>query len=246
MNENEEADILENVANIAGLGRTIRSFKSAPERQAGVRAAKVALRSKVVNRNQAAFALKVNELDSNSIKQVQDGQLRIEKTSLFINKIVATGATFDATVELLRNPPVKAVGVTNFDDGKAPFNILVDKITVGVANAAALNVDAVQYLNVVDAGATGVPTGILNGEIEITAGGRTILPATPLSKFFAVGTAGSVNGGGSKSFSLNSPQWIKKGEQPQITIRGCANGAAFAANNTAISVDLEGLASLAQ
>ena len=135
-----------------------------------------------------------------------------------------------------------AVGITNIDKGLLPdgVSLLVSRISIGVANAAGDNVDLPSYENVHDSG--GVPTAILNGEIEITTGsGKTLLPSTPMKKFFAVGGAAMVNGQtGAVEVELKAPKMWNPGEKLNITFRGAANGSEYAANNTFLEVILMG------
>lgn len=110
---------------------------------------------------------------------------------------------------------------------------------MAVGNKAGANVDGVDYANVFDAGAD--PNAVFNGEIEISAAGRTILPSTPLRKFFAIGGVAQVNANnGLVEVALAAPKLVRGGELIDITFRGAVNGTLYAADNTFIEVRLIG------
>lgn len=231
-----ELELTEAVANISGLGALMKRLPSRAEKNAAQAGVKLALRNKTTSRAQAVAALKAGELNEDAKASIASGNSRLEKGILYINKQVSAAT---GTLEVLNNPPTKAEGVTNFDDGKAPNDILVDAIELGAANGTGTNVAALEYYNVADL--TGIPTWFQNSEIEVRCDGKTILPAIPMSVFFASGSAGSVDGRGSLKYHLNSPEWIKQGQKPNITIRSASGSALFTNNNTFLSVKFHGL-----
>lgn len=230
----DELSLLENMVD-SGLGRIIRKHPQA--RQAIAETAKVKLVSSTTTRSQKIAAVKANELSVNDKQRITNGQAKMTRGFLYLAKQITAASGTD---ELLNEPPVKRVGVTNFEDGAVPknMNLLVDTIILEVANAAGTNVDAASYSNVHDDGT--LPSAIANAEVEITVDGKVILPATPAIEFFAQGGAAEITATGRRKVQLSNPEWVKAGQMPQITLRKPGNGALYAADNTFLRVTLEG------
>lgn len=193
--------------------------------------------NRYLTRDQAIFAAKVKELPAQTVKDLRSGSAHIVDGNRYI-AVAVTSAT--DTQEVLRNAPNAAVGITNIEDGRMPStsNLLLSAVKVEIANSALSTADAVEYSNVFDAG--GLPSAFQNGEIEIQANGKIVMPSTPLAKFFSVGGVAMVDNNGAVVVKLNAPKMIPAGAQIAITLRKPANGALFAANNTFAKVTLLG------
>ena len=195
-------------------------------------------RNRYLTREQAIFAAKVKELPAQTVKDLQSGAAHIVDGNRYI-AVRVTSAT--DTQEVLRNAPNAAVGITNIEDGRMPStsNMLLSAVKVEIANhATKTDADDVEYTNIFDAG--GLPSTFQNGEIEIQANGKIILPSTPLAKFFSVGGAAMVDNGGAVEVPLNAPKMIPAGAKVAITLRKPANGTLFAAGNSFAKVTLLG------
>lgn len=198
----------------------------------------MAVYNKNLTRGQAIFAQKVNELPAQSVRDLKSGNAQIVDGERYI-AAQASGAS--GTQELLQNAPNAAIGISNLDEGKMPTNanLLVEAIKVEFANhATSVNADGVEYRNIFDAAS--LPSAFQNGELEIMADGRVIVPSTPMAKFFAVGPASFADEKGARVVSLNAPKMIPAGARVQINWRKPTNGALSAAGNDFIKVTLIG------
>lgn len=198
---------------------------------------KKAVNNTLLSRNQAIFATKAGELPAQSVRNLQNGTSQIIDGERYI-AVLAVGAT--GTQELLRNAPNAAIGVSNLDEGKMPSNanMLLSALKVEIANSAAsANVDAVEYTNQFDA--AGLASSFQNGEIEIQADGRVVVPSTPMSKFFSVGGAAMSSDGGARVVKLSAPKMLPAGAKIEVIWRKPANGT-LPANNNFIKVTLIG------
>lgn len=198
---------------------------------------RTAVHNKNLTRGQAIFAQKVNELPAQSIRDLKSGNAQIVDGERYI-AAQAVGAS--GTQELLQNAPNAAIGISNLDEGKMPTNanMLVEAVKIEYGNNAGANPDAVEYRNLFDTG--DLPSAFQNGEVEVMADGRVIIPSTPMAKFFAVGPTSFGDNKGSRIVELKAPKMIPAGARVQINWRKPTNGALAAANNDFIKVTLIG------
>lgn len=225
------------------IGRVSKrmGIKMTPEvrkavRHIATRRSRIVAKGRFLTRNQAILASKVNELPEQAVVDLKNGVSHsIDGERYIAAKVVAGGGNF----EFLRNPPNSAIGITNLNDGKMPStaNMLLSAVKLEIGNSTSGNPDAVEYLNRFDAG--DLPSAFQNGEIEISANGKIILPSTPTAKFFANGGVAMVN---SKAVEveLNAPKLIPANAKIEVSFRMPTNGVLFAADNSFMKVTLLG------
>lgn len=197
-----------------------------------------AVGSQSYTRPQRIFASKVSELSTQAKHDIQQGNAKFSDGERYIAHRLLSAA---GTEELLRNKPQAEVGVTNFDEGRMPAgsNLLVSAIALEFgSHATETNVDNIHYSNVVDAG--GIPTSLMNAEIEISANGKIIVPSIPVSKFFSANGAAMGNNQGRRVVEIEAPKLIKENDIVGITLRKPANGTLGAVANNFVKVSLIG------
>ncbi|MFA5670487.1 MAG: hypothetical protein WC967_14705 [Balneolaceae bacterium] len=207
-------------------------------KQVSAERVKTAMSNKNLTRGQAIFAQKVNELPAESIRGLKSGALQVVDGERYIAAQASGGST---TQELLQNAPNSAIGITNLNDGKMPSNanMLLEALKVEFANhATSTDADDVEYRNIMDSAS--LPSAFQNGELEIMADGRVIVPSTPMAKFFAVGPASFADSTGARVVKLKAPKMIPASARIQINWRKPANGSLSASGNDFIKVTLIG------
>lgn len=174
-------------------------------------------------RDQKIAATKVGELPEQAQAEIARG---VSKFHDGVRYIAGQLGAVQGTTELLRSAPNEAVGITNLDEGRMPagFNMLVTGIALETgASGTDDNAATIKYSNI---GSTGdFDAVILNSEIEITAGGKTILPSRPASDFFSIGESGQAGENGKRIVYLSAPRWIKSQEKIEVTFRQPGAGA---------------------
>lgn len=237
---NETIDISENLLGLGAIEPTIKAeaiklgVNSTPAitnlvKTVAAQRVKTAVSNKNLTRGQAIFAQKANELSAETLRGLKRGDLQVVDGERYIAALAA-GAS--GTQELLQAAPNAAIGITNLNDGKMPSNanMLLEALKVEFANHATIALpDNVEYRNIMDAAT--LPSAFQNGELEIMADGRIIVPSTPMAKFFAVGPASFADNKGARVVKLAAPKMIPAGARIQINWRKPSNGALAAANN---------------
>ena len=247
----ENEDLMDISDNLLGLGSIEKEVsKVAPRfgvtatpkvvrlvRSIASKRAKKVAHNKNLTRGQAIFAQKVNELPTQAVRDLKSGNAQIVDGERYI---AAQASGDSGTQELLQSAPNATIGITNLDEGKMPSNasMLLEGIKVEMANDAGTDADDVSYSNIFDAG--DLPSAFQNGELEIQADGRVVVPSTPMSKFFTVGGTAMTGAEGARVVMLKAPKMLPAGSKLSINWRKPTNGSLSAANNDFIKVTLIG------
>lgn len=186
-------------------------------------------------RGQMVFLSKIQSLGTDIQRRIKEG-----KASFVDSQIYIASAIVAAKVSELFGENLDAnVGVSNIDKGRVKTDLLVESIAVEFASDAAItDATKVVYSNVLSK--SELPAAIANGEIEITAEGKKIIPAMPLADFFG-SPATTVAGHGEVRHvkTLQAPKLLQKGQKLEITVRQ-PDGSAFSVANNFVKVSLIG------
>jgi len=163
---------------------------------------------KNLTKGQGLIVAQAENLELETRKNWKAGRVSFTDTEKYIRKDISLAA---GMVDMFEDSVSKEVGVTNVSKGRLEDgeNLMLERIEVNFDRGAGITTKTADLAPVTNAD----DNALYNGELEIMAGGKSII-RVPVSSFCIPKVQGSPANG----FNLKAPKLIKEKEEIQVRI----------------------------
>lgn len=201
------------------------------------------LKSQILDRGAAFLNLPAiqKRLDEQTKRDIASGKKEYYLADFYIRKKI----TGDGIVDIMKETDSLQAGVTNIDKAKLYSGTFLALTGLGLsygftAAGGSTNADAVDYSNAI-AGATTIPTRLVNSEFTCKVGGSLVLKSRTKRFLARAATEYSIEANDENTLLLPVPKLIEGDKKIELSIEFPQNGAAFAAGNHFVEIRMQGV-----